>query len=101
MISIVIISKDEPSLDETVGDVVSQAEGLLEPSEIVVVDASDGRLDDIRLRHQAAVRWVQFEQPAGVRVSIPHQRNAGVRAWCWSAAHPRCARLPTVSWFRW
>ena len=80
MISIVIISKDEPSLDDTIGDVLRQADGLPEPSEIIVIDASDGRLADIRLRHQAAVRWVQFERPAGVRVSIPHQRNAGVRA---------------------
>lgn len=80
MISIVIISKDEPSVDNTLTDVISQAKSFEEPSEIVVVDASDGRLDYIRLRHQAAVRWVQFEPPPGVRISIPHQRNTGVRA---------------------
>jgi GT2 family glycosyltransferase len=80
VISIVIISKDEPSLDDTVGDVICQANGLVEASEIIVVDASDGRLDHVRLRHQTAVRWVRFGQPSGVRISIPHQRNAGVRA---------------------
>lgn len=80
MISIVIISKDEKSLDDTLTDVAYQAERLAEPSEIVVVDASDGRLDEIRLRHEARVRWIQFAQPPGVRVSIPHQRNEGVRA---------------------
>ena len=80
MISIVIISKDETSLDDTLTDVISQTTGLEESSEIVVVDASDGRLDHIRLRHATGVRWMQFEQPAGVRISIPHQRNAGVRA---------------------
>lgn len=80
MISIVIISKDEPSLDNTLTDVISQANSLEEPSKIVVVDASDGRLDHIRLRHKAAVLWVQFERPPGVRISIPHQRNTGVRA---------------------
>lgn len=80
MISIVIISKDEEGLDDTVTDVIHQAKDLKESSEVVIVDASDGRLDHIRLHHEASVRWVQFEQPPGVRVSIPHQRNAGIRA---------------------
>ena len=80
MISVVIISKDEESLDGTLADVTSQAAGLGEPTEVIVVDASGGRLDHIRLRHQATVRWVQFKQSPGVRISIPHQRNAGVRA---------------------
>jgi glycosyltransferase involved in cell wall biosynthesis len=79
MISIVVISKDEPSLDDTLTDVREQAEGLGEPFEIVVVDASQGRLDGIRERHAATVRWVPFEPIPGVRFSIPHQRNAGVR----------------------
>jgi GT2 family glycosyltransferase len=79
MISVVIVSKDEAALDGTVTDVTRQAGDLEEPCEVVVVDASDGRLDDIRTRHEANVRWVRFEQPTGVRVSIPHQRNAGVR----------------------
>jgi GT2 family glycosyltransferase len=78
MISIVIISKDEVSLDYTVTDVIRQAESLKESSEVVVVDASDGRLDQIRVRHEINVRWIQFAQPPGLRVSIPHQRNAGV-----------------------
>ena len=80
MISIIIISKDEGSLDGTLTDVASQAQALEESSEIVVVDASDGRLDHIRLRHEAKVRWIQFHQPPGVTISIPHQRNVGVRA---------------------
>lgn len=79
MISIVIISKDEPGIDDTLTAITAQAQELQEPSEIVVVDASDGRLDLIRRRHEPAVRWVQFRPPPGVRVSIPHQRNAGVR----------------------
>ena len=83
LISIVIISKDEASLDGTLSDVAKQAGSLAEPWEIVVVDASSGRLDYIRQRHEATVRWVPFEQPPGVRVSIPHQRNAGVRAARW------------------
>lgn len=78
MISVVIISKDESSLDETLTDVTHQLASLDEPGEIVVIDASSGRLDDIRKRHEPTVRWVDFQQPAGVRVSIPHQRNVGV-----------------------
>lgn len=80
MISIVIISKDEPGIDDTLTDIAAQTEALEEPSEIVVIDASQGRLDFIRQRHEPAVRWEQFRPPPGVSVSIPHQRNAGVRA---------------------
>jgi hypothetical protein len=79
VISIVIISKDEPELDLTLTGVATQAAALGDPSEIVVVDASSGRLDHIAAAHPG-VRWLAFERPAGVRVSIPHQRNAGVRA---------------------
>ena len=78
MISIVILSKDEASLDDTLTAVTSQVKALGESAEIIVVDASDHRLDYIRLRHEVQVRWVQFDQPSGVTVTIPHQRNAGV-----------------------
>jgi GT2 family glycosyltransferase len=80
VISIVILSKDEPALDDTLTDVIWQAKGLREASEIVVVDASEGRLDHIRRRHDGDVRWLQFKPPPKLRVSIPHQRNAGVRS---------------------
>jgi cellulose synthase/poly-beta-1,6-N-acetylglucosamine synthase-like glycosyltransferase len=80
MISIIIVSKDEPGIDDTLGDVVSSVRAIPEACEIIVVDASEGRLDDIRRRHEPAVRWIDFRQPPGVRISIPHQRNAGVRA---------------------
>jgi glycosyltransferase involved in cell wall biosynthesis len=79
MISVVVISKDEPGLDETLRDVGAQAAGLGPPYELVVVDASEGRLDAVRTRHPG-VRWIDFTPHEGVRVSIPHQRNAGVRA---------------------
>jgi GT2 family glycosyltransferase len=80
MISIVIISKDEESLDDTLADVSKQVAGLVEPGEIIVVDVSAGRLDYIRQRHEAQLRWIDFKPPEGVRISIPHQRNVGVRA---------------------
>jgi glycosyltransferase involved in cell wall biosynthesis len=80
VISVVVISKDEASLDETLTAVAAQAAALDLPAELVVVDASQGRLVHIRARHQARVRWIDFEPPPGVEVSIPHQRNAGVAA---------------------
>jgi glycosyltransferase involved in cell wall biosynthesis len=80
MISVVIISKDEAGLDDTLTEVAEQAAALGQSWELVVVDASAGRLEHIRRRHEPAVRWVPFVQPPGVQVSIPHQRNAGVRA---------------------
>ncbi|PPK67348.1 glycosyltransferase [Actinokineospora auranticolor] len=79
MISIVVISKDERALDDTLGDLRAEIDTVDQPCEVVVVDASAGRLDDIRDAH-TGVRWVPFTRPDGVRVSIPHQRNAGVRA---------------------
>jgi hypothetical protein len=79
VISIVVISKDEPSLEGTLSDLAAHAAGLGRPSEIVVVDASRGRLEDVRLRHPG-VRWLDFLPPRGVRISIPHQRNAGIAA---------------------
>jgi cellulose synthase/poly-beta-1,6-N-acetylglucosamine synthase-like glycosyltransferase len=80
MISIVIISKDEPGLQDTVGDAIREAGSTDEPTEVVVVDASERRLDFIARRYAADIRWIPFRGPPGVRVSIPHQRNAGVRA---------------------
>ncbi len=80
MISFVLISKDEPGLDGTLTAVAAQARAAGESFEIVVVDASAKRLDWIRQRHEAEVRWIDFQRPPGVTVSIPHQRNAGVRA---------------------
>jgi glycosyltransferase involved in cell wall biosynthesis len=79
VISIVIISKDEPSLAATLDAVAVEADGHAEPCEIVVVDASEGRLADIHDRHQH-ISWLDFVPRPGVRVSIPHQRNVGVRA---------------------
>jgi cellulose synthase/poly-beta-1,6-N-acetylglucosamine synthase-like glycosyltransferase len=80
MISIAIISKNEERLDDTLADVSQQAMGLGERWEIVVVDVSCGRLDHIWRRHKEHVRWLPFQPPPGVTVSIPHQRNVGVRS---------------------
>lgn len=77
MISIVVISKDEPSLAGTLDALQAQATASDEPAEIIVVDASGGRLDDVRRAHPG-VEWLDFTAPGDVRISIPHQRNAGI-----------------------
>ena len=80
MISIVIISKDEASLDGTLTAVTLRRSAWRNQPRSVVVDASD-RTDSIisGCVTRSEVRWVQFDQPPGVTVTIPHQRNAGVR----------------------
>lgn len=77
MISIIIISKDEPSLRETIALVELQREQIKVPTETVVVDASGDRLLYIRDQHPS-IRWISFPRVDG-RVTIAAQRNLGVR----------------------
>jgi Glycosyl transferase family 2 len=77
LLSFIIVAKDDPQLESTLRGVSAQAEALDQDWEIVVVDASRGRLDQIRPAHPR-VRWFDYEQPAGRGVTIPHQRNVGV-----------------------
>lgn len=80
MISIVLICKNERSVEGTVCAILAQVADLEEICEVIVVDSSEGRLDDVRMRLEGVVEWVQFEPFPDRRVSIPHQRNSGVRA---------------------
>ena len=79
MIAVVVVSKDEPALEDTLSDL--HVPGAATGADIVVVDASSGRLEDIRQRF-TDVRWIDFTAPEGMagRVTIPHQRNVGLRA---------------------
>ena len=79
MISLVVISRDEPQLALTLQGLEGEARLAHGSCELIVVDASAGRLDHIRRAHPD-VDWIDFVPPRGVRVSIPHQRNAGVEA---------------------
>ncbi len=74
--SIVIISKDEERLAATLDAIADLGQGAVD--QVVVIDASQGRLDSIR-QANPWVDWEDFHQPVGNRVTIPHQRNAGVR----------------------
>jgi glycosyltransferase involved in cell wall biosynthesis len=73
---LVIVNKDERLLGETL-DAVEHFVGR-ELYEVVVIDASDGRLNDIKFAHEW-VRWTDYKQPPGVGITIAHQRNLGVR----------------------
>lgn len=75
VISIVIISKNELSLEQTLSSIESSPPG--EPREILVVDASQGSLSSVRSKHPR-VRWIDFQAPPGRNITIPHQRNLGV-----------------------
>jgi hypothetical protein len=75
-VSLVIVNKDERLLSETLESLKSSVGQIL--CEVLVVDASSGRLEDIRLAHEW-VRWIDYTQPPGVRITIAHQRNIGVR----------------------
>ncbi len=75
-VSVVVVSKNEPMLADTLQ---ALQEVLAAEDEVLVVDASAGALDDIR-RAYGRARWIDFVAPPGVRISIPHQRNAGVAA---------------------
>jgi cellulose synthase/poly-beta-1,6-N-acetylglucosamine synthase-like glycosyltransferase len=75
-VSLVVVSKDEPTLGDTLVELAEQRSGGID--EVIVVDASRGRLDAIRVEHPW-VRWLDFTPPAGARVTIPHQRNVGLR----------------------
>lgn len=75
--SLVIVNKNERLLSETLDAVEPFVGNIL--SEVLVVDASNGSLDDIRQTHEWA-RWIDYRQPPGLRVTIAHQRNIGVRS---------------------
>ncbi|MDO9377312.1 MAG: glycosyltransferase [Nocardioidaceae bacterium] len=77
-VSIVIISKDERFLDDTLRDLSTHESRYTH--EVVVVDASDGRLGDLAAAYPD-VRWVHFEKsPTSEKtITIPEQRNMGIQ----------------------
>jgi len=95
-VSIVVISRDEPALATTLealhpllGDTVD---------EVVVVDASAGRVDVIRDAHPW-VTWLPFVRTPGSGVTIPEQRNVGVAAAIGDViVFTDCGCVPTEGW---
>jgi glycosyltransferase involved in cell wall biosynthesis len=100
VVSIVIISKDELALAQTLADIANQADSYPEPVEIIIVDASSGRMDHVR-RGAPRARWIDFAPVSGVRVTIPHQRNAGVLASVGEiVAFTDCGCYPEPDWLQ-
>jgi cellulose synthase/poly-beta-1,6-N-acetylglucosamine synthase-like glycosyltransferase len=96
-VSLVIVSKDEPELlVETLNAAENLRPDLLH--EVLVVDASQQRLDRVRVEHPWVV-WYDYEQPKGVRVTIAHQRNIGVtRALGDVIVFTDCGTIPRAQW---
>ena len=95
-VSMVIVSKDEPGLADTLDAVEKLTPDFLD--EVVVVDASQRRLDSLRIEHPW-VAWHDYEQPEGVRVTISHQRNIGVaRAQGDVIVFIDCGCVPRADW---
>ena len=76
-VSVVIVNKHERALADTLDALGPPSSGTAF-AEVVVVDASDGELDWVRASHPW-VRWTDYVAPAGVRTTIAHQRNVGVK----------------------
>lgn len=95
-ISLIIVSKDEPALGDTLEAVAGLREGSLD--QVIVVDASSGRLDRIRAQHPW-VEWFDYPPQPGRRLTIPHQRNVGVRAAIGDiVVFTDCGCLPRSQW---
>jgi GT2 family glycosyltransferase len=95
-VSVVIISRNERDLDETLRHVVPQCAEIR--AEVLVVDASAGRLDDIASRYPT-VGWIEFTRRPGKRYTIPEQRNLGVRSSAGDVVvFTDCGAVPEPGW---
>jgi glycosyltransferase involved in cell wall biosynthesis len=77
-VSFVVINKDDRGVVDTLEALRATQADVVSTTETVVVDASEGRLDDVRERFPDAV-WLPFT-PQPAKPTIPEQRNVGVSA---------------------
>jgi GT2 family glycosyltransferase len=75
LVSVVIINKNDRGIADTLAALRKVRCPL--PFEVVVIDASNGRLDDIAAGFPE-VRWIAFASRTGRKFTIPEQRNTGV-----------------------
>ncbi|NBV25940.1 MAG: glycosyltransferase [Actinobacteria bacterium] len=95
-VAVVLLSKDEPNIAESLVLLQPQCEAL--GAKCIVIDASEKRLDDIRIANPW-VEWIDYEKPFWRASSIPHQRNVGVRiANTNIVAFCDAGGLPTPNW---
>ncbi len=76
MISVIIIVKN----DRRISGVLEELKSMRKPdkTEIIVVDASMGRLDDIR-KQFPYIHWINFINKKKKKITIPEQRNIGIK----------------------
>ena len=77
VVSVLVIVKDEPEIDKSLEILKIQCRDT--NAECIVVDASENRLDAIRVKHSWA-SWIDYQQPASQKITIAHQRNVAVAA---------------------
>jgi GT2 family glycosyltransferase len=76
MISIIIIVKSDRGIENTLKKLVKIPKP--EKTEILVIDASEGNLDDIK-NIFPSVRWIYFHNKKNKKITIPEQRNLGLK----------------------
>ena len=76
MISIIIIVKSDRGIENTIKKIVKIPKP--EKTEILVIDASEGNLDDIK-NIFPSVRWIYFHNKKNKKITIPEQRNLGLK----------------------
>ena len=77
-LSIILINKGDRRIADSLGAIETLRRTDADAIEVIVVDASEHRLDDVAERFPG-VRWIAFTPVPG-RVTIPHQRNVGLAA---------------------
>lgn len=76
-ISIIIIVKNDRGIENTLRRLRTIPRPVT--CELIVVDASNGRIDDIKAKF-SEVRWIYFPTQGSKKTTIPEQRNIGVKA---------------------
>jgi GT2 family glycosyltransferase len=75
-ISIIIIVKGDKGIRKTLASLQALTDSY--KNEIIVVDGSEGKLADIQKQFPHVV-WVPFKNKTNKKITIPEQRNVGVR----------------------
>jgi uncharacterized protein (DUF1919 family) len=76
MISIIITVKNDRGINDTL--LYIEKLSTKYTYEVIVVDASEGKLDDIRNKYKN-VNWIEFKNSKLKKVTIPEQRNIGIQ----------------------
>jgi len=76
MISIIIIVKNDRRIENTLKKLFKIPKP--EKTEILVIDVSEGKLDDIK-NIFPSVRWIYYHNKKGKKITLPEQRNLGLK----------------------